>query len=477
MRFRSTGKSVRSVSVLPFITAVCILLFCASCIFPGSCDHESGTIPETDGNPLVQASFEITVGEDKALNATVDLTVTEYRYTAVPLFTLAEGHQIYGVCPSECSIGADGTVSLGYFTQGKWRFHLYAYNRDGYLIREGETEVYLFRGINGTANSIPVTLLTSQSRKGKCHFLIETNRMQAVSAYHEIGVRWHNVLTGADTGETFYRGTGSAEDPEKLTFDFTVLNLKAGIYEFTVSLYETDHDIRLRNAGQTVSTVIIGEGGTTEIRGTLYPNEWVNGGFVLDIPSSVNGKVCLILPGGGHGTGDEFEGKLGSSYEFFWKVDENSVVPTGYQWYVNGIKQEGKTSSNLVFTPSDFGNWTISCTTVDKTGFEMGYDSANLMVADGRSSDFSCLLTPSSSTYDYSSAGTMKNDSLVSVTWENGGTVLFSGYPEFTLSAGAYQATVTAVNGRTVTVKLKGGTLSVTGMSDSGDRVSVRGRL
>lgn len=433
---------------------------------------------DTSGGELVEAVLNIEIAEEKALHAHVDLKVTEYRYTAVPLFTLEEGAEIFGVVSSEKSIGADGEVSLGYFTQGHWRFHVFAYNKDGYLIREGEKDIYLFRNSTGSMNKIPVTLLTAQSRTGKCHFLIKSNKTQSLSAVHEIGVTWTNVLSGETSkAESYYRGTIGSEGlaEETITYDFTILNLKGGIYEFRISLWESVNGTKIRNAGQIVSTTVIGEGGTSEIEGTLYPNEWVNGGFELNIPVSVNGSVCLYSSGGKI-KGDEFEGTLSTTSTFIWEKDDKSYAPAKFQWYVNGSKQEGETKASFSFTPSDYGNYTISCTTEDETGFEMGYDSANLIITAGKAKTFSTMLKLGTTSYNYSSVGKVKNDSLISLTWTDQGSLIYSGYPTFSGSTDNLTSTITAL-GKTITLRFIAGTLSVTGITNENEFVSVRGQL
>lgn len=456
--------------VLTVSAIVLIMLLSVSC-------SDSPAVSASDG-ALVEAVLNIEEGEEKALDASVDLTVTEYRYTAVPLFTLEEGAEIFGISRSEKSIGSDGEVSLGYFTQGRWRFHVYAYNRGGYLIREGEKEIYLFRNASGSMNRIPVTLLTSVSRKGKCHFQIKTNRTQSLSAVHEIGVTWTNVSTGEKSAsESYYRGTAGSSGlaEETISYDFTILNLRAGIYEFRVSLWESVNGTKIRNAGQVISTVIIGEGGTSEVTGTLYPNEWVNGGFELNIPMPVNG-VISIFRNGEKIKGDLFEGTLDSPSTFIWEKDDKSYIPRKFQWYVNGNLQAGETSSSFSFKAPDYGNYTISCTTEDETGFEMGYDSVNLVVTAGKAKTFSAMLKKDAASYSYASLGKVDSGSLISVTWTDQGSLMYSGYPTLSGSTDNYTASITAL-GRTITLRFVAGSLTVSGITNANEFVSVRGQL
>ena len=331
---------------------VFVLIFLA--IFVVSCDNS------IDNNGLVDVALN--VSEEKWLSAEIDTTIVEYRYTAIPLFEIEDPGKIYGKVSEELSIGFNSYSTLGHFTAGKWRFHVYGYNKSGNLVREGETEVYLKRTLDGVQNTVHITLEQSRSRLGNVHFAFETNNVSADGSY--VMLRYCDN-TGAYTTTTKY--LPSKTENNITYYDFTISNLTAGSYIFEAILY--DGEVML--GGSAVSTYIL-DSATTEITGTIYPSEHIWATFHVEIPEGITGNLDGMIVGAVN-TGHEFEYKAttGEPVKFVWRVD-------------GMIKQEGE-SNKFTFTPTARGAYTITCTALSETGLEAGTSNIVLNVKTGTS--------------------------------------------------------------------------------------------
>lgn len=411
--------------------------------------------------------------ESKDLVSSIDTTIAEYRYTATPLFTLASGYDIYGIKTTEYSIGSNGAASLGYFTQGRWRFHVYAYNKDKKLVREGESVVYLYKLASGVKNTISVTLYQTVARTGNIHMNIRTNKVNDNIAAHNMMVSYTHRQSGAKVTNLKYNVT-EQQATEQLIFDIIIYNLKSGNYDFTVYYYNGTTKL----GGETFSTYILGDGATTQVSGTLYPGQWISGGFELVIPPPVNGRIAKAIKNS-DGTESYLETapfalKLNQLTVFKWLVNRGSNTPKKYQWYLNGVENTTFKESLFPFEPKDYGVYTISCVTTDDTGMEMGYHTVQVMVADGVQRTFRAILSASSnvSTQTTSDISPM---SLIQATWSLNSRTIFSGYLELPPSqvTGNLRTTITA-EGRTITITFTGGKITATGLN-SGDSLTLQG--
>ncbi len=321
-------------------------------VFVVSCDNY---IKDSD---LVDVSLN--VSSEKWLSAKIDTTITEYRYTAIPLFEIEDPGKIFGKVSEEKSIGFNSWTTLGHFTAGKWRFHVYGYNKSGSLVREGETEVYLKRTLDGIQNTVYVTLEQSRSRLGNVHFAFETNNVSTKGSY--VMLRYCDN-TGAYTTTTKY--LPSKTENNLTYYDFTISNLTAGSYIFEAMLY--DGDVLL--GGSAVSTYIL-DNATTEITGTIYPSEHIWATFHVEIPEGITGTLSGAVVGA-----------VNAGHEFEYKVETGS--PVKFVWRVDGaIKQEGA-SNKFTFTPTARGAYTITCTALSSTGLEAGTSNIVLNVKTG----------------------------------------------------------------------------------------------
>ena len=145
----------------------------ATAMLLASCKVEQ--VPSS-GFDILEVSFNLTEPEDKTLVADIDTASAYYSYVAEPLFSLSSGGEVYGGTDGvEKRIGERGTESCGRFTQGKWYFHVYAYNAAGALIRDGETEVYIAKtAADSYKTTVPITIYRTSLRTGDVHFSMTT---------------------------------------------------------------------------------------------------------------------------------------------------------------------------------------------------------------------------------------------------------------------------------------------------------------
>lgn len=387
---------------------------------------------------LVEARFD--VSSEKWLTGQIDTETAEYRYTAEPLFTLENPNQIYGTASEETSIGENGSSYLGVFTAGKWRFHLYAYNKDGNLIREGETELYLKRTAKGLTNLIPITLYQSTSRRGSVHFAFETNMTSKDSAYVELSYSANN---GAYSNPVKFYPSESSYETNISKYDFTLTDLQAGTYVFVVNLY----DAKILLGGSAVSTYIL-DNATTQITGTVYPSEHILTAFSIEIPPAMTGTI-----------GSQINGQVGTQYTFTWNPFTGE--PYKYVWRKDGTIVKESKEATWTWTPDAPGCYTISCTALSQTGLEAGTSSCLLNIQSGRREVYKAKWESPSGTKTLSYTGEIVPSSLVRLHIDDGLTTVITAYLALVEESGVYKSNVTLPDGQKLAFTLSNGTLSM----------------
>ena len=422
-----------------------------------SCSGD-GAVSYTDGASPVEVCFALTETDDRALYAAVNTETSYYTYTATPLFSLAQPAEIVGTRSTEYNYGATGSANIGYFTAGRWTFHVYAYNAAGFLIREGETTVYLRKTTSGIANTVAVTLTRSVSRKGNIHFRFVTNDVSASGS--KIGISW-SYNQGSFNSETYK--TPVSHSDNVATYDFSLENMQSGTYTFKISLY----DGTVRIGGTTMSTYILGSNPvtkTTDVTGHIYPAEHLSVSFSLDIPEPITGSVGNY----------SVIGAVNTATTFTWTTATGS--PVTYVWYRDGAEVQRSSSRTYTWTPAAPGAYTITCVGLSASGLESG-SAVCLLDVRGQRDTFSATWASPSGARTVSYSGTAKASSLVRVEVNDGYQTLYVGYLTLSQSGSAWVASVSAA-GRTLSFSLSGGTLTMTPSSSmSGLNVVVEGRI
>lgn len=431
------------------VSFVFILL---SILFGVSCREE--IIPYKE--ELVTVSFDCSIAQEKTLTAEIDTDIALYTYTAEALFTLSDGSYVYGdTNGAEKNIGPLGSETFGSFTQGKWKFHVYAYNKDGGLVRDGETTVYLRKNDDtGLLNTVPITITRTSLRTGSVHFSFITTQVSTSKPYV--------IVTPVREGEvkaarTFY--AASITD-DKATFDFTLSGLQSGAWEFRLETY----DGTVKEGGGAVSTYILGND-TTEVSGEVYPTEWVMAGFAITMPEQITGTI-----------GTSISASPGN-VSFLWS--STSGTATKYKWYIDGTLKADGTSTSFTNNFQNPGIYSVTCVAIDASGKEMGHSTCSVNIAATAAVKSSWTWTnlktasPKSETLN----GTVtKRPTVRLLIEETSGVILYSGYPSITGTTGSWTATGSLTqNGTaiTVTITLTGTTVKVSSSKDISGYVTV----
>lgn len=446
-------------SIIVFLIVMAML---SSCSPDAVTDSPDWNVEDHDGG--TEVSFVLSEAEEKILAANVITETAYYTYTAVPLFDLEEPNVIYGVRENEYNIGADGTINLGYFTAGRWTFHVYAYNRINQLLREGETTLYLKKTASGITNTVPVTLYRSVSRTGKAEFIIDSNTLSTNGS--RIGISW-SYNQAAFTNEIIKTPTVINNANNTASYDFFLENMQSGTYTFRLSLY----DGTVRVGGMTLSTYILGTRNndlTTVVNGTLYPADYLSTGFSIIIPPSIAGELNETY----------ITTSVGTNHTFEW--GGTSGTPVTYIWYKDGVEQARTTNGRWSYTPNIAGVFTISCVALSASGLESGSAACTLYVGTGQRQTFSASWTSPSTAQTVQYVGTARQSSLVRVLVSRGYDSVYSGYlilSETSSGSGIWTSAIT-VEGKTVTFRLANGVLTMTPSAAlTGLTVVVDGRI
>lgn len=402
----------KSIQVRGLLTSVVILLLSLFVSCNGVMNQPTSQFD------ILEVSFAPEEVEEKTLlQAEVDTKTAYYSYYAEPLFEFSSGGVIHGgTNGKEVQLGKTGKESAGRFTQGKWYFHIYAYNAKGSLIRDGETEIYLKKTAEGNLKvSVPITLRRTELRTGSVHFAISTVSVNSTAPY----VRVTPVRQGEKMPvRTFY--AKSVNPDNTATFDFSVTGLQSGMWEFIVELY--DNDIRL--GGGAVSTYILG-GDTTQISGTVYASQWIDAGFAIVMPTPVEGTIGTAVDMG-----------IGE-HTFTWSP--SSSIPANYKWYVDGVLKKDGNFKDFTHNFTKPGVFAVTCVATDREGLEMGYSSVKVTVTSASTGKFSWTTTiaKAGEVYTYKLPTQISGKPLIRVHMELGsGVIVYSGYLTNLVGAG-----------------------------------------
>ena len=430
------GKKVKHKGQILFLIGLVTAILLASCKVEQAAPS---------GFDILEVSFNLTETEDKTLVADIDTASAYYSYVAEPLFSLSSGGEVYGGTDGvEKRIGELGTESCGRFTQGKWYFHVYAYNAAGGLIRDGETEVYIAKtAADSYKTTVPITLYRTALRTGNVHFSMTTTSVSSEKPYVQVTPTRQG---SAGAVRTFYANTVNADG--SASFDFTMTGLQSGVWEFAVALF--DNGVKV--GGGAVSTYILG-GDVTEVSGEVYPTEWIDMGFAITMPEQIEGTIgsrINVQPG---------------EVTFTWKATNG--VPASYRWYLDGVLLATETSGTYRHTFTKAGVYSMTCVAIDASGLEMGHSTvAVTILADSPSAASWTFNSPAAGANTKNLPGAITGTPLVHVHMEDpNGVMVYSGYPTLTGSgntwSGSFKYTQSGTD-RTGTISISGGKITLT---------------
>ena len=305
------------------LVVLAALVVCVSC-------SES---PVSGPSEIVEAHFSVSA--DRALYASVDTVVTYYTYTAEPLFSLETPAEIVGRRSSEYNLGPSASTSLGYFTAGRWNFHLYGYNSSDQLVREGETTLYLRKTASGINNSVPVTMYRSESRKGAVTIRFKTNNVSPAGMRVGLSYSYDN---GSFTEESVTDWT-----QKKVTWTQMMSTSVSG---FGLTVSQADGLFHIRGKATSSGTLVLS---SNMVSGHKY---YINSSYGADgtgsnplscsslsLPSTA-GSVIVTASGTGAVTKAIVSG---TDYDFWYKVsilDLTAMYGSGNEPDKGGFEDE-----------------------------------------------------------------------------------------------------------------------------------------
>lgn len=355
-----------------FLLALMVLI---SVIALVACDGNkaASTLEENGASDLVEVKFSAKFNDfsdagTKALTDTVNVSITDYKYTAVPNFTLENPSSIHGIQPTQKSIGPESATSLGYFTQGSWHFHLYGYNSQSQMVTEGEVDWFLKKSQGTVENAIPITLNLSTANEGSLNVIVAT---QAVSGGNQrMKVRLQHSGENTFTDAATYVATEGSVVNNILTWDRTINNLRSGRYEVEIQIFNDNVQI----AGEALTVVIVDDASTT-VRGQVYASSFVLGNFNVTVPGIIIGNAGQNVQ----------TAALNASRQFTWTTDTTATTGTieKYEWYIDGVLEQtvnGVANNTWTHTFTTSGQFNVTCIARNTSGTEAGYSNVLVVV-------------------------------------------------------------------------------------------------
>ena len=322
----------------------------------------------SDGNSATNGPVKVSLAVDSSSGSAANVvTVTEiidsntfaYYYLARPLWTGSDFTNIQGDTANEY-VQIDrysSGVSIGFFAQGKWHFDVQVK-----LIETGVTEnnwklVYtgsVDQYINVANNTVEVLVSKNTAVDG----FVTIDSIKAPTVYGDgVGtvsdkliITYEGPVNGSIADNKINIEHSTVASDQLTTFTVPATSLKAGEYIFFLTYNDGTSDV-----GGAIKSVNIIPGVTTNISGTIETGTWQDETFKLTTGNSLEIKI----------SSDKTEiPKTGSATYTCAKVAGPEI--TTYSWYVNGVLQEGQTSSTFELVASNYASFgydycTVTC--------------------------------------------------------------------------------------------------------------------
>ena len=190
------------------------------------CDN--GSAPDSSNN-LVKVSLTVdgdtSAVSQKSISVTGnDLSNITYKYNAVPQWSSSNIHGATDWTP----INYSGETSLGYFSPGPWIFGVQIL-KGGIPIYQGFSEVYVSN--SSVRVNVLVDELVTQTVSGSVHIAITAPTVNN----EELAISYSGGSSGGPITVNENSEFGYSKDGGRTTFEYTVSDLPAGSYTFTLS--------------------------------------------------------------------------------------------------------------------------------------------------------------------------------------------------------------------------------------------------
>ena len=319
----------------------------------------------------VNVKLNIVDGRQLDVSSTVPNEITDWKYNLIPLWEYDEDQVVSEPIHGEVYMGDLVDNNIGWVTPGFWKvqvYGIYAEEGNGFvIIYYGETEVY-FNENNTNAiiymkpfewgDLATITIEITQPN------LSESNTdyyycysIKGVSG--ENAVERNGILNKDKTSTNKYGITESNLKADYYTINISIYRNKAGLTDFT----EVKKDAEL--VGGEVVGIVIHDGATVTVSGTVNPSDFVQGQLIV---SSVNVKGVM-----NRGFFSAADDGIATSFEVIDNtvITGNKTYTHSYQWYVNGVLMQDGDNKAFSHTFKKYGPKEVSCVIVYKSGTEV----------------------------------------------------------------------------------------------------------
>lgn len=340
-----------------FISILLILLV-VSCSFSAPGEDQEKAEEQSVSKNLIKVSF--VQSQTKSLEATYQGTDTVYYLTATPKFS-KNGRKIVGEVTSEKleKNKNNDYFNGGFFEQGSWDFKIDAYIEKGQIKTLVASKTLTDEYISAKHNTIDFYLEDkTESGKGSATISIKVPK---VSAYDSVGKTYGVSLTVLIDGTPFSFAnsgptitvTSDTDLSDLLKFDGTIENIPSGFKNIQFIYKHGDTQI----CSQNIEVRII-PNMNVSISGSMLNEKYVEGSFNIVYVSDIWGLTVASAK-------DVVEPSETTKVTCT-VTDLPQGSTASYQWYLDGVKENGATSSTYNFTSSAQGVFTVTCiTTVD----------------------------------------------------------------------------------------------------------------
>lgn len=306
------------------------------------------------------AEVSLSLADAKPLEVDSPKDVVSYKYKATPLVKEgAHSENAFGTCDWTEVIVEQKKASLGYFEPGYWTIEVRGYNKYGAAIAQGQTEVYLRKGL-GNAVVINLTYsgdgLLGESSLELSFSAVAQEEIQNEFVPHVYftEVSWDgSVSTGVrqELDITWQRATNNnvIQYEGKGTKD---MGQCAGILEVAL-LGPNDSYI----SSQSMLCAFV-SGAVTKVTGYLEGGAYIPCSFVVT-EDKTEIKGLIEVPKANKRDDNTFN--AGVNEEVTLKFTSSDSRISSVIWYVDGVKKAEGTSVTLSFGTS-LGQHEVTCT-------------------------------------------------------------------------------------------------------------------
>ena len=315
-----------------------ILVFLLALILTGCSDGSS------DASGPVEVSLSVGSSSGVAsrivtVNEAIDTSKLAYYYSASPLWTADEFASAKGTTDGFQRIPTfSNGMSLGLFAQGKWHFEVVVKlidaevaESDWILVYSGNVDQYV------SAASSVVAVPVTKNREANGAVTISVKAPTVDEDYDNLSITYEGTASGSIAAGNI----NTSRSDGYTTFTVAKTSLRSGEYTFFLTYNDGTSDV-----GGAVVSLNITPGMTAAISGTVEAGIWQNETVALTGVHSFGIQLTAA--------NNKIEIPKNGSLVYTCAKTPGSLDIATYAWYVNGVLQNGQTSSTYTLTASNF---------------------------------------------------------------------------------------------------------------------------